>query len=227
MVFLIFATILCVAYPIPLEKMSMKTLEEVKSLFEHKSYDVRSDFINEYDFKDDYLEYYQQFILIATRVRNHLYLSDLIDLAGWLNIYDKELRDRYYAYLFTKQHSIIKLAVLDYFKYCSKELLPGTYEQDLVSLSKKRTSEIFRNQVQCNLVLINTEKKELYLSQLLDMLTRTSDWRSFYRVLMNVKDCEFDNKDKVVIYGHINELAGKRDLREGVEGLLKEIGSQI
>ena len=205
----------------------MKTLEEVKSLFEHKSYAIRSDFINEYDFKDGHFEYYRQFIIKATQVRNHLYLSDLIDLAGWLNIYDKELRDRYYAYLFTKQHSIVKLAVLDYFKYCSKELLPATYEQDLILLSQKRTSEILRNQVQCNLVFINTEKKELYLSQLLNMLTHTSDWRSFYRVLMNVKDCEFDNKDKVIIYDHINELAGKRDLREGVEGLLKEIASQV
>ncbi len=207
--------------------MSMKTLEEVKSLFEHKSYAVRGDFINEYDFKDDHFEYYRQFIFTATNVRNYLYLSDLIDLAGSLNIYDKELRDRYYAYLFTKQHSIVKLAVLDYFKYCSKELLPGTYEQDLVLLSRKRAFEILRNQVQCNLVLINTEKKELYLSQLLEMLTRTSDWRSFYRILMNVKYCNFDKKDKLIIYDHINALAGKRDLREGVEGLLKEIGVEI
>ncbi|SHM14762.1 hypothetical protein [Chitinophaga sp. CF418] len=205
----------------------MKTLAEVKSLFEHKSYDVRSDFINEYDFKDDHFEYYRQFIMTATTVRDHLYLSDLIDLAGWLNINDKELRDRYYNYLFTRQHYVVKLAALDYFKHCSKELLPATYEQDLASLSHKRTSDILRNQIQCNLVLINTEKKDLYLLQLLEMLTRTNDWRSCYRVLMNLKYCRFDSKDKLVIYDHISELAGKKNLGEGVEGLLKEMGTEI
>jgi len=205
----------------------MKTLEEVKSLFEHKSYDVRSDFINEYDFKDDHFEYYRQFIMAATNVRDHLYLSDLMDLAGSLNIYDKELRDRYYSYLFTRQHSIVKLAALDYFKYCSKELLPITYEQDLVSLLRRRASDILKNQTQCNLVLINTKKKEEYLLQLLETLTRTNDWRSIYRVLMNLKYCEFDSKDKLNIYNHIAELARKKDFGKGVEGLLKEMMAEI
>ena len=41
----------------------MKTFEEVKAQFENRSFLVRSDFINEYDFKDDYFEYYHDVIV--------------------------------------------------------------------------------------------------------------------------------------------------------------------
>jgi hypothetical protein len=59
------------------------------------------------------------------------------------------------------------------------------------------------------------------------MLTHTNDWRSFYRILMNLKQDGFDAKDKLVIYNHITELAGKKNLGEGVEELLKTMSAEM
>src|SRR3954470_21418701 len=106
-----------------------KSFIEIKQLFQNKSYLVRGEFINEYDFDDDYYEYYRQFILNAKGVRDHLYLSDLIDLSGWLGIYDEPLQARWFSYLFKPNHYVVKLAVLDYFKFCEKKKNGMSYEK--------------------------------------------------------------------------------------------------
>lgn len=205
----------------------MKTLEEIKVLFENKSYDVRGDFINEYDFKDEYLDYYRQFIINAKDIKDRFYLSDLIDLAGSLNLYEKELRDRYYSYLFEKRHYLIKLAVLDYFKYCKKDLLSNSYEKDLNLILSRTTLNVLKCQIIFNLICINSEKKEFYIERLKQSLTNSNDWRASYRILMNIQYVKIEKTDKLIIYNHIADLAGKRDLGEGTEILLKELSTII
>jgi hypothetical protein len=171
----------------------MKTLEEVKTLFEHKSFLVRSDFINEYDFNDDYFEYYRNFIIEARDVKDHMYLSDLMDLAGFLDIYDEELRMRYYKCLFSKQHYLVKLAVLDYFKHCKKELLPVSYEADLTLFVKKRAYPILKAQTLFNLICFGSTEVRVYLNQLNELLAKCDDWRAFYRIIMNIRHVKVDD----------------------------------
>lgn len=203
----------------------MKTLEEIKILFENRSYDVRSDFINEYDFEDEYLDYYRQFIINARNIKDHLYLSDLIDLAGTLGFYEKELRDRYYSYLFDKRHYLVKIAVLDYFNYCRLELLPSSYENDLNLLSHKNVISLVKTQLLFNLIRLNSDRKEIYKEHLKKSLNNSNDWRAFYRILMNIKQVKIDNTDKIIIYDHIRIMSLKKDLGEGTEILLKELYS--
>lgn len=200
----------------------MKTLEEVKTLFENRSFLVRSDFINEYDFKDDYFEYYHNVIVRAKDVKDRMYLSDLIDLAGYLNIYDEELRSRYYEYLFAKQHFLVKLAVLDYFKHCKKELLPVSYEGDLNLIVRKRAHLILKAQALFNLICLGSAEAEFYLNQLYALFEKCDDWRVFYRILMNMRYVTIDSRIKASILGKIVLISKERELGEGVAGLIKE-----
>ena len=120
----------------------MRSLNEIKSLFEHKSYLVRGEFINDYDFDDDHFEYYHKFILNAKGISNHLYLSDLIDLSGYLGIKDKVLQRRWFSYLFQPKHYVVILAVLDYFARFENNGLGNAYEKKLKSLLKSRQLHI-------------------------------------------------------------------------------------
>jgi hypothetical protein len=201
----------------------LKPLEEIKLLFENKNYAVRSDFINEYDFNDEYLSYYRKFICNAKNIRNHLYLSDLIDLSGWLNIYDKEVRDRWFSYLFEDRHYIIKLAVLDYFKFCPMKLLVPSYEKKLNLLLLRRLSSILRNQILFNLVCLNSEKVSDYIGKFKSSLAATKDWRSIYRTLNNIKEVGIEKSHKSIICNHIVELSSKRDFGESARKLLEEV----
>jgi hypothetical protein len=201
----------------------MKTFEEIKTNFEHRSFLVRSDFINEYDFKDSHSEYYHNFIIKAKNIKDHMYLSDLIDLAGLLNIYDEELRIRYYKYLFSKQHYLVKLAVLDYFKYCRRELLPESYESDLILFVKQKIYSILKAQAWFNLIYFGSTEVDFYLDQLRKLLTQCSDWRVFHRILMNIKYVKVESRIKESICRHIVFLSKEKYLGKGVEALLKEL----
>lgn len=44
-------------------KMINWTFEEIKKKFENKDYFIRSNFIDEYDFNDDFIDYYKSFII--------------------------------------------------------------------------------------------------------------------------------------------------------------------
>lgn len=201
----------------------MKNLEEIRAMFEHKKYDVRSDFIDEYDFNDKYLEYYRNFIIDNVEVVDNLYLSDLIDLAGWLNIYDIQLRERWFSFLFKKKHYIVKLSVLDYFKFCPKKLLPPLYEFELNNLLKDRTLAIIRNQIYFNLICLNSKKNETYIKGLKKSLDRTNDWRSIYRTLKNIKELKVKKSYKLALCDYIKVLVSKNDFGDGVEQLLQEV----
>jgi len=168
----------------------MKKLEEIKMLFENRNYSVRSDFINEYDFNDDYYEYYHQFLLNTEFIKDRFYLSDLIDLTGWLNIYDVKIMKRYYSYLFKQNHYLVKLAVLDYFKYCSEDLLFANYEQDLNGMLQERLSSILRSQVLINLLILNTKDGPQYLKSLISLFEHNNDWKVIHRLLNNLKEVQ-------------------------------------
>ena len=199
----------------------MKDLEEIKYYFENKSYLVRGEFINEYDFNDPYKEYYKNFIIHLEDIKDHLYLSDLIDLSSWMEFYEIEIRRKWFEYLEKPSHFIVRLAVLDYFKHCSKKLLFRNYEQVLLTLLNQRLSSVVRNQILVNLIVLRSRNQNMYMDQLFSSLARTNDWRSIYRTINNFNEVDAlkELKDKAIAY--IVELHEQKDYGEGVSTLLK------
>jgi hypothetical protein len=201
----------------------MKNLSEIQYFFEHKDFDVRSDFINDYDFSDRYQSYYRNFIE-KTKVKDPLYLSDLIDLSAWLGFYNIEIREKWFACLFKPQHYTVKLAALDYFKVCKKALLPSGYEDKLLNiLSSGRVGKLLQNQILINLICLNSRRQILYTNTLIDSLSRTKDWRSIYRTLINLKELDCLARHKAVILSHIRRLHKERNFGAGVQILLRKI----
>jgi hypothetical protein len=128
--------------------MKELTFEYIKSQFENKCFFYRSEFIKGYHFKDTYFEYYKNFILNYTiRTRDDLYLSNLIDLATDLSIYDTVLIDRYISMLLCPNSILVKLSCVNY-------LLEGYYLgkvanlEEILRLSLKATkSEILKSEI--------------------------------------------------------------------------------
>ncbi len=181
----------------------MKSLEEIKKKFEHKEINYRSDFINDYDFDDEHIEYYKSFILDTKDIKNHLYLSDLIDLAGWLGIYDRELYLRYVDYLLTKQHYVVKLAVLDYLMRSDVYYDDIDIEKILFNFIQKNKIEILGIQAMLNLILLNSKNKKTYIDMLIYSLLNTKDWKVLYRVINKLNQEEIDIESKTTIFNYI------------------------
>lgn len=200
----------------------MKSFKEIKRLFENRDYFVRSEFINEYDFSDRYFGYYRKFILGADNIKGHLYLSDLIDLSGWLGIYDKKLRDRWLSYLFEPKHYIVKLAVLDYFKFCNKKILDSKYERKLKMLLGRKLQSIIRCQALFNLISYNPKTNWKYVEILNVRLAGAKDWKIFHRIINNIKEVEIDSKAKAAICNHLKELSTKIELGSDTLKLLED-----
>jgi len=93
---------------------------DIKKEFEHKDYDQRDNFISNYNFKDNYLNYYHHFIINNDKIKNPIYLSTLINLATYLKFYDHTLYTRFFAYLFSTHDMLVKDAVFDYLKKSDK-----------------------------------------------------------------------------------------------------------
>jgi hypothetical protein len=201
----------------------MKSLKEIKHLFENKSFLIRGEFINDYDFDDDYYEYYRKFILNVKGIYNHLYLSDLIDLSGWLGIYDKVLQVRWFSYLFESKHYIIKLAVLDYFKYCEKKKIGKLYEKKLKILLGNRLLQIVRAQVLFNLICLDSKESGSYIKELISLLSHVNDWRIYYRILNNLKEVEINDKYKKAICSQFANIANEGKLNEDALSLFKDV----
>ena len=200
-----------------------KSLNEIKHLFENKSYLIRGEFINEYDFNDDYFEYYRKFIIDSKELSDHLYLSDLIDLSGWLGIYDEELQHRWFSYLFDRKHYVVKLAVLNYFIYCKEIKLGNLYEEKLKNLLSDRLLQIVRAQILFNLFSLNAKESELYVDQLIYLLSHTNDWRIYYRILSNIKEVEIEDNYKKAICSEFASLANQSKLNVDALSLFKEV----
>lgn len=197
----------------------MKDLNQIKFHFEHPSFAHRVDFIDEYDFQDNYFDYYLAFLKDMRDVKDHLYLSELIDLAAYLDIYDEELYERYVNYLHVKQHYIVKLAVLDYLMDCEIFYNKKDSEQRMLQALDKSHFFIVKNQILTNLVALSNSN-EKYIQLLVDSLDKTKDWRSIYRVISKFINHSKLSKSKILILNKCKNLHKKKNFGEGVDELL-------
>ncbi len=152
------------------QKYQDLTLDEVISLFEHREYYVRRDFISEYHFNDEYHDYYYNFILKFNHTNDDLYFTDLIELAIDLDFVSDEFYDKYFRILKNCSNSLIKMVATDYFLYKEFDYPEKKYE--LISLYKELIkTKSTRHNVKFNLLLallsIDRKNYSIYFEKLL------------------------------------------------------------
>ena len=166
-----------------MEVQEQYTLEEIKFFFEHKSVQKRIDFMEEYDFDDDYLSYYQEFLIENKEESDIDYLVCLIELAEDLEIYDEILLEKYVGYLKSKKSIYLKLTILDYFiNFPLEEKQKIGLEEQLKSQLKTQNI-ILKNQVFLNLIALKTIDCSKYKMQFFQSLLQTDDYKSLIRVV--------------------------------------------
>ncbi len=184
------------------------SLESIKSQFEHKSFSVRSDFIQDYDFKDSFRDYYLAFIRKAVvNVKTPLYLSDLIDLSSYLGIEDSTIVQIYADYCLNHKSLLVRISCMDYFIesniYYQEEL--ELTQALLMRLSHTDLSFLEKNMIL--LMLLAREDSGEYLNMFCSSLQKTDDWRSFHRTLLVCLRCS-----KLIKYhGKIAETISSAD----------------
>jgi|GEM_PF-4823844 len=196
------------------------TLEDIRKNFEHRDYAHRVDFIDAYDFRDEHGAYYKTFIINATDVRDPLYLSELIDLAAWLSIFDIVLYQRYFDYLFDKRHYLVKLAALDYLIDCPAFYKDRKGEGRLVQFVKETRQPVVRNQAYLNLICLRPGS--IYLNQLKASLEKTTDWRSIYRtinVIQNTRELTWCKKEMMSFLATLHD---EKQFGAGVSEILNK-----
>lgn len=166
--------------------MELKPFEEIKNLFENRSYFVRAQFMEEYHFHDDYQSYYVAFIVQnAAKVQSPSYLSDLICFTIDQSIFDEAIVALWYNVLQTSTNAVVLLCALDYFNACPVSDLPDSYVGILKTLAKKHRRHLLLNQLYLNLLSVD-EKNGEYKTLLLRSLAKTNDARSILRTIANL-----------------------------------------
>jgi hypothetical protein len=205
----------------------MRNIEQIKADFEHTSYDHRIDFIDSYDFNDNFIEYYKSFIASASNIKDPLYLSELIDLARWLNLFEPILYKRYFAYLFQKRHYLVKLASLDYLLDAKQFYADPTSERKICRFLETRVQRILRNQAYLNLLALNTANNNDYLKRLKKSLNETSDWRSVYRVTNTIASVSKLAQYRDQLYTFIKNLNEMKGFGKGVNQKLNHLKTTL
>jgi hypothetical protein len=198
--------------------------QTIRKKFEAKEYFARMDFIDNYDFKDDYHEYYRKFIFDAIlKVKDGLYLSDLIELANHLDFFDMEMCVRIQNLLFQKQALVVKICVIDYLEMWLRHSNDfNAFESLFKPLLLTKLHELLRNQILLNLLKYSNLEKEYYFEQLISSIEKTEDWRSIHRTLdcLNHQVSPHFSSRLVQIVRNLHE---QKDFGEGVTQLLERL----
>lgn len=200
-------------------------LSEINFFLTNKQYVIRSEFMREYHFNDEYLDYYKKFILENVNSTNRMFLTDLIYLASKINFNTSAIQSIFKNLILNDSRFLVKLAILDYWVELEPKYLPKDYEEILLILLKNKNYKIVRNQVYFNLFLLNNSSMNFYFERLIEGLRNTTDWKSIYRTLANFKyvsSSHFLNyKNKVIKL--IKELHREKNFGDGINEILLSI----
>jgi hypothetical protein len=199
---------------------------EIKEKFENKNYLIRHKFIEEYNFKDDFLDYYKQFIKQnINQIKDKVYLSDLIDFSSYLELFEDDIFDKIVTLLFEKRHLVVKLSAVLYLEDAFDE---GKKEQVLEvfdNLLKTRIPRFLRNQILISLLQLDISNKIEIRELLSQSLIKTNNVNSIYRILNLINDFNISNSERKTIIHEIAKLHKKKDFGKGVNALLMALGS--
>ncbi len=200
--------------------------------FEKLSIDDKIDFLEDYDVVND-LEnrpYFLRFIKNNSNSKDYWFSSILIDLASELRINDLNLFNTYFNYLFESKHYHIKLSVLDF----QIETYDLYYEESKEAylkleelLNKKNERLLVKNQVLLNLMIYCKENRLKYLSQLINNLKRTSDYRSHLRVYNTFINYDYYNFITPDFLEQLFSISERKSLGKSVSNKIRELKSSI
>lgn len=194
--------------------MNKLSFQYIKSQFEHKDFFYRSKFIEEYDFEDAYLEYYKGFLLNYTkRTKNDIYLSDLINLACDLSIYEAVLIDRYTSILLSPNSALVKLSCVNYLLEAYYIGKMNNIEQVLKSALKSTKSEILKSELLVYLISISFSEDDF--SNLKALLLKVNDWRTPIRLLRTLPNINISTEQKRCLIEILLETNAKKDYGSG------------
>ncbi|MCB1193944.1 MAG: hypothetical protein KDK90_26145 [Leptospiraceae bacterium] len=206
-------------------KHNQLSLQEVQKYFEHPFISKRREFIETYNFHDDFKNYYKDVILKNLFHRDALYVCDLIELENKTNIKDEELLLRYLNLLSEKIHYLVKLEVLDLFLTNQVQNIPKTeiekrLKNALPSYHKRiKQLKIVTNQILLNLIFLKTESLEIYKKELIKSLQLTKDHRSLIRTLHCLEQKGFSFLDKDYIQNILEVIKEQNQSRSVVDAL--------
>ncbi|MBL7815338.1 MAG: hypothetical protein JNL70_10015 [Saprospiraceae bacterium] len=202
--------------------MKNLSLQEVKKLFENKDYFIRGNFINEYDFNDDYIDYYKNFILnFNYNKRNFNYVSNIIDLASYFKIFDDNLCLKFKKMLNENYHLVIKLSIIVYLENRCLAINDPSLENLFLQILNKKIDIVLKNQILISLFIVT--KNEKYFNLLLASLDRTDDWRSVYRTLDYFINYPIEKELLRVLVDNVKKKHREKNFGEGVTKLLSQL----
>jgi hypothetical protein len=159
----------------------------IKEKFESPSFEVRIDFIDNYNLEKDTANraYFIETIENIELTSNHWYNILIIELATIFQIKKKALVNQYIRDLANLNHKLVKLTLLDYVT----ETYPSYEEKALNQLfltlneliQNKHDRLIVRNQALLLLILIFPDTEKKYRLAFKNNLKRTKDYRSHIR----------------------------------------------
>lgn len=200
--------------------------------FEKLSIDDKIDFLEDYDVVNDLVNrpYFHRFIKNNSGNKDYWLSSILIDLASELRINDFDLFNTYFNYLFESKHYLIKLSVLDfqietYDLYYEKSKEAYLKLEEL--LNRKNERLLVKNQVLLNLMIYCKENRLKYLSQLINNLKRTSDYRSHLRVYNTFINYDYFNFITPDFLEQLFRISERKSLGKSVSNKIRELKSLI
>ncbi|MBL7813767.1 MAG: hypothetical protein JNL70_02090 [Saprospiraceae bacterium] len=198
------------------------SLEEVKKYFEHKNYFIRGDFIDEYDFEDDYIDYYKNFIFSFNyNKKSFNYVSDIIDLAAYFELFDEDLYIKYKGMLSGSFHFVIKLSIINYIEHRFSVVSDFSLEAFFLQMLNRKNHVLVKNQILVSLFFLT--KKEQYFNLLLLSLNKTDDWRSIYRTLNHFVHYPIEKEPLRILLDNIRNKHSEKNFGKGVTDLLLQL----
>lgn len=204
--------------------MKKLTFEYIKSQFECKDFYYRVTFMEEYHFNDAYFEYYKNFILnYAAKTKKFVYLSDLIDLANDLSIYDTTLIERYKQFLLNPHSLIVKLSCIDYLLEAHKEGKMNEIEDILRLALKSTNSELLKSKILISILSISFNQDDF--DKLISLLSNAKNWRTPTRMLsiLTVSDSNISIERKQQLVHVMLKANAKKDYGEGFREAFNEL----
>jgi hypothetical protein len=200
-------------------------LKAVKIKFENRNFWVRSEFIDNYDFNDAYLSYYKSFIktnLLKFGKHRDLYVSDLVDLSSYLELFDDDIFTEMSDLLSQKRGLIVKSSVILYMEDRYENFPDIKIIEIFDNILKNKNARLLKNQVLLSFIKCCPLRKDELLKQLILSIKKTKDWRSVHKILFNLNMYIVDENHREMVVDTIRKSAKKNDFGEGVQQLIEK-----
>ncbi|MDN3694662.1 hypothetical protein QWZ06_21515 [Chryseobacterium tructae] len=201
----------------------------LKYHFENRYLSKRIEFIEEYNFVNDKINfgYFKSFILDFEITNNDWYNTLIIALADQLNIVDRKLYLKYLNYLNLKKNYLFRLSVLDYFvnNFLFYKKMYKSVDFDLVKTDRSRL--IVKNQIIINNLIFFPKNRDMYIGELLESLEKTDDYRSHIRLFNYIINFELE---KIINEKELKSLIGiskKKKLGRAVDLKILEFNDYL